>query len=217
MIELRDVTKSFRTKLGRHLIFEKVNLTFQEGVNTGILGPNGSGKTTLLKLISGELLPDRGKIIRNARVSWTLGFAQAFHGRLTGRENLRFISRIYGADIAKVARFVEEFTELGKFMEIPIRTYSAGMRAKLAFGLSMAIDFDWYLIDEITAVGDVAFQKKCKAAFDERRSRATLIVVSHNPLTIQRYCDNAVVIHDKRFVTFPNLPEAVAYHKQYFT
>lgn len=212
MIELRGITKSFATKQGRHYVLNDINLNFVRGVNMGVLGLNGSGKSTLLRLISGEIFPDKGEIIRRARISWPLGFAGGFHGSLTGRENLRFISRIYGADIAKVTQFVEEFSSLGTYLENPLKTYSTGMRAKLAFGLSMAIDFDCYLIDEITAVGDMTFQKKCEATFAERRSNSTLIVVSHNPRTIIKLCDKVAIIHNKSIHIFESVQEGIKFY-----
>ena len=213
MIELHNITKSFHTEQGRHFVLKDVSLHFPYHVNVGILGPNGSGKSTLLKLISGGLLPDQGEIIRRANISWPLGFAGGFHGSLTGRENLRFICRIYKADIRKVLDFVVEFSELGKFMDVPIKAYSTGMRAKLAFSLSMAIEFECYLIDEITAVGDAAFRKKAEDAFQERRERATLLVVSHNPGTIAKLCDKVAVIEDAKVTLFESKLEGIQYYK----
>lgn len=212
MIQIRNISKIFRTHTSRHIVFSNASINFQRGINVGILGLNGSGKTTLLRLISGAILPNSGTITKSVRVSWTLGFGGGFHGSLTGRENLRFISRIYGADIKKVTRFVEGFTELGKFMDIPFRTYSSGMRAKLAFGLSMAIEFECYLIDEITAVGDASFNYKCQQALDERRSRANVIVVSHNPQTILKMCDTVAVIHKNALVPFDSMQEGVEFY-----
>lgn len=153
MIRLRNVTKTYRMKAGRRLILDDLSVDFVPGVNVGILGRNGAGKSTLMRILGGAITPDHGTVERTSRVSWPIGFSGCFHGSLTGRENLRFVCRIYKADIRQVTSFVEEFTELEDYLDMPVKTYSSGMAAKLAFGLSMAIGFDFYLIDELTAVG----------------------------------------------------------------
>lgn len=214
MIELVELSKSFWTPRGPHVVFDRVSAVLPRHRNTGILGLNGSGKSTLLKLIAGEILPSGGQIIRRARISWPMGFGGGFHFSLTGRENLRFVARIYNADIDRVTKFVEDFSELGKHMDQRLRDYSSGMRAKLAFGLSMAIDFDCYLIDEITAVGDYTFRKKCEDIFRERRAKSDLIVVSHNPVTIRRLCDRVVVIQDKKLWNYENVNEGIKFYEQ---
>ena len=160
MIALEHVYKSYPLKEGRNLVLNDVNLRMEEGKNIAILGLNGAGKSTLIRIIGGAEAPDRGRVIRTSRVSWPIGFAGCFHGSLSGRENLRFVSRIYGADIRKVTEYVENFAELGPYLDMPVKTYSSGMRSKLAFGLSMAIQFDFYLIDEAFSVGDAPFRKK---------------------------------------------------------
>ena len=154
MIELSHVCKSYGLPHGRKVVLDNVSHIFREGVNMGILGLNGAGKSTLMRVICGAESPDKGRVKRTSRVSWPIGFSGGFHGSLTGRENMRFTCRIYGANIRQVTDFVEDFSELGPYMDMPIRTYSSGMKAKLAFGLSMAIGFDFYLIDEGYAVGD---------------------------------------------------------------
>ena len=162
MIELQHICKSYPIKDGKHVVLDDVNLRMEEGRNIAILGLNGAGKSTLIRIIGGAEAPDSGRIIRTSRVSWPIGFAGGFHGSLTGRENLRFVSRIYGADIKAVTRYVEEFAELGPYLDMPIKTYSSGMKSKLAFGLSMAIRFDFYLIDEAFSVGDAPFRVKAE-------------------------------------------------------
>ena len=179
MIRLRNVTKTYRMKAGRRLIIDDLSVDFVPGVNVGILGRNGAGKSTLMRIIGGAITPDRGTVERTSRVSWPIGFSGCFHGSLTGRENLRFVCRIYKADIQQVTSFVEDFTELEDYLDMPVKTYSSGMAAKLAFGLSMAIGFDFYLIDELTAVGDASFRQKSQRVFLERKSTSTLLVVSH--------------------------------------
>jgi capsular polysaccharide transport system ATP-binding protein len=214
MIELRKVRKTYHIKERRRVILDGVSHCFVPGVNTGILGRNGAGKSTLLRLIGGEEAPDSGRIIRTSRISWPIGFSGCFHGQLTGRENLRFVSRIYGVPIKQVTAFVEEFSELGPYMDMPVRVYSSGMRAKLAFGLSMALEFDFYLIDELTAVGDASFQDKCRAVFNARKARSTLLVVSHNIETIRQHCDRALVLDQGTLIPFEELDRAIEYYQQ---
>lgn len=213
MIELYNICKRYRTSNGIKTVLDDVNITFPTGRNIGILGRNGAGKSTLLRMISGAELPTSGRVVRNANVSWVIGFSGGFHGSLTGRENLRFICRIYNSDIARATAFVEEFSELGDYMEMPVNTYSSGMKAKLAFGLSMAIDFDYYLIDEVTAVGDSRFQKKSKEEFAKRKEHSSLLVVSHNANTIRAHCDAAAILDQGRLTFFEDVEAAVALYE----
>ena len=172
MIELRNINKSYPLpRHGRREILHNASITFRPGVNIGILGLNGQGKSTLIRIISGAERPDSGTVTRKSRVSWPIGFTGGFNGSLTGRENLRFTSRIYGANIQEVTEFVEDFTELGPYMDMPVKTYSSGMRSKLAFGLSMSIGFDFYLIDEAWSVGDASFRAKAENSL--KRARRT--------------------------------------------
>lgn len=212
MIRLRNVTKTYRMKAGRRLILDDLSVDFVPGVNVGILGRNGAGKSTLMRIIGGAITPDAGSVERTSRVSWPIGFRGCFHGSLTGRENLRFVCRIYRADIAKVTSFVEDFSELEDYLDMPIKTYSSGMIAKLAFGLSMAIGFDFYLIDELTAVGDASFRAKSQQVFLERKKTSTLLVVSHHVGTIKQHCDVAGVLDRGRIVFFDKISDAI---KQY--
>lgn len=213
MIELRHVYKTYKIKNRRRIILRDVNYSFEPGVNVGILGRNGTGKSTLIRLLGGEESPDDGQVIRSSRVSWPIGFSGCFHGSLTGRENLRFVSRIYGASIKNVTEFVEDFADLGPYMDMPINVYSSGMKSKLSFGLSMALEFDYYLIDEVTAVGDASFKAKSQAVFNQRRSRATLLVVSHSVGTIKAYCDRALVLDDGKLLDFDGIDQAVTYYE----
>jgi capsular polysaccharide transport system ATP-binding protein len=173
------------------------------------LGVNGSGKSTTLRLIAGIELPNSGRIRRSVRVSWPLGFTSGFHHLMTGRDNVKFVARVYGADIRRVIDFVEDFSELGEYMDVAVKTYSSGMMARLAFALSMAIDFDCYLIDEITGVGDARFQMRCKVAFDQRRKNSDLIVVSHSMGTIKDYCDCGAVLVDGQLMMFNSVDQAI--------
>lgn len=194
MIEVRHVSKAYPMRHGINQVLNDISLTFPAGENMGILGRNGSGKSTLLRILAGIEQPDRGVVIHDQRVSWPLGFAGGFSGSLTGEENCRFVARIYGADVSRVSRYALDFSELRDYFYMPVRTYSTGMKSRLAFGLSMAIDFNVYLIDEVTAVGDKPFQNKCREAFRERRGRSSLIMVSHNLGTIKQFCDRCAVL-----------------------
>ena len=214
MIELSHVYKSYPLSKGRcKNVLVDANIIFQSGVNMGILGLNGAGKTTLIRLISGSERPDSGKIKREGRISWPIGFTGGFNGSLTGRENLRFTCRIYGASIQKVTEFVEDFTELGPYIDMPVRTYSTGMRSRLAFGLSMSIGFDFYLIDEGWSVGDTSFQSKAERIFLERKEQATLVVVSHNIATIKKNCNAASVLHKGNLKLYENIDDALAVYQ----
>ena len=213
MIELSHVCKSYGLPHGRKVVLDNVSHIFREGVNMGILGLNGAGKSTLMRVICGAESPDKGRVKRTSRVSWPIGFSGGFHGSLTGRENMRFTCRIYGANIKQVTDFVEDFSELGPYMDMPIRTYSSGMKAKLAFGLSMAIGFDFYLIDEGYAVGDASFREKAQRIFAERRKHSTLLVIAHSTSVIKKNCDNAAILKDGRLHLFPALDEALTAYK----
>lgn len=214
MIQLDHISKRYRLENGRWKhVLNDISYTFHEGTSMGILGLNGAGKSTLLRIICGSEAPDKGSVKRTSRVSWPIGFSGGFHGSLTGRENMRFTCRIYGADIKKVTEFVEDFSELGPYMDMPIRTYSSGMKSKLAFGLSMAIGFDFYLIDEGYAVGDASFREKAERLFVERRKTSTLLVIAHSTSVIKKNCDNAAILKDGRLHLFNKLDDALLAYK----
>ncbi len=208
MIELRDITKFYPTPAGTHTVLDSITVAIEGRENLGILGRNGAGKSTLLRIIGGAELPDRGEVIRHGRVSWPLGFAGGFNSSLSGEENCRFVARIYGADIDAVVEETEAFAEIGRHFRLPVKTYSSGMRARLAFGLSMAIDFEIYLVDEVTAVGDKRFQDKCRDAFLAREERASVIIVSHQMATIAQYCQRCAVLERGRLTIFDSVEEA---------
>jgi len=209
MIQLDRVFKFYRTEGHVKIVLDHISAIFQSGVSYGILGVNGAGKSTMLRIIAGTELPNAGRVRRSVRVSWPLALASGFHPKMTGRENVKFVARIYGADIRKVIDFVEDFSELGDYLDIPVQTYSSGMMSRLAFGTSMAIEFDCYLIDEITAVGDAKFQARCRAAFNERRENADLLIVSHSIGTIKNYCDRGAVLVDGQLMMFENVEKAI--------
>jgi capsular polysaccharide transport system ATP-binding protein len=208
MIELSQVTKAYPTKTGSNVVLDRISFSFPARTNFGILGKNGAGKSTLLRIIAGTEQPDSGSVQRKGVVSWPIGFAGGFNGSLSGEENCRFVARIYGADIDEVVGFTMEFAELGEYFYMPVKTYSSGMRARLAFGLSMAIEFDAYLVDEVTAVGDAAFQQKCRKAFQERSDRSSVIIVSHHLGTISDYCQRCAVIRDGKLLCFDSVEAA---------
>ncbi len=209
MIEFKNVTKSYEITGGRNVILDNVSFKFPEKKNIGVLGVNGAGKSTLLRLIAGSEYADSGKIIRKGKYSWPLGFSGSFHPTLTGIENLRFACRIYNADIKYVTEYVKDFSELGNYIEEPIKTYSSGMKSRLAFALSMAIDFEVYLVDEIMGVGDQGFQKKCHAAFEAKREESSIIMVSHSMETIRDYSDVAILLTGEQLEIHDDVDHAI--------
>lgn len=208
MIRLEHVYKTYPTIAGPNVVLDDVCVAFPEHESVGILGRNGAGKSTLLRIISGVEKPDSGQVSRTGRVSWPLGFAGGFSPSLSGEENCRFVARIYGESVDRVVASARDFAELGDYFYMPVRTYSSGMRARLAFGLSMAVDFDVYLVDEVTAVGDKQFQEKCRRAFAARQERSSVIIVSHNLSVIRSYCKRCAVLSHGRLRIFDSVKEA---------
>ncbi|WP_112184591.1 ABC transporter ATP-binding protein [Ralstonia sp. GX3-BWBA] len=214
MIRLQNVCKDYHTRQGRRRVLHSINLSVARGEKIGILGRNGAGKSTMIRMISGAELPTSGKVVREMSVSWPLAFGGAFQGSLTGMDNLRFICRVYGADAKAAEPFVQEFSELGYYLREPVKSYSAGMRARLAFAISMAIEFDCFLIDEIVAVGDSRFHAKChQELFEHRRDRA-LIIVSHDPNYIREHCDRAAVLLQGKLHTFDQIDDAYTFYQE---
>jgi len=209
MIICRDICKIYTHGSSRKQVLSNVNLVVEKGERVALLGRNGAGKSTLIKLIGGVEMPTSGKIIRHMTLSWPLGFGGGFQGSLTGYDNARFIARIYQRDYPSVRAFVEDFTELGQQLKMPVKTYSSGMRARLAFALSLAIEFDCYMIDEIILVGDQNFQRKCQyELFEKRRDRA-MILASHSTEIIREFCDRAVIIHKGEATEYDDVNRAV--------
>jgi capsular polysaccharide transport system ATP-binding protein len=213
VIDLERVSKAYSTRTGRNVVLDAISFSFPPRTNIGILGKNGAGKSTLLRVIAGTELPDSGNIVRHGVVSWPIGFSGGFNGSLTGEENCRFVARIYGADIDEVVGFTADFAELKDYFYMPVKTYSSGMRARLAFGLSMAIEFDAYLVDEVTAVGDASFQHKCRKAFEDRSGRSSVIIVSHNLSTVRDYCQRCAVLKGGKLLCFDSVDEASAVYE----
>ncbi len=213
MIEFRNVTKYFFLPHGRKTVIDNLTLTLPSGTKLGVLGRNGAGKSTLLSMIGGTTKPNRGTIRRHASISWPLGFRGTFHPDLTGAQNVRFVARVYGVDTDALVDYVADFAELGPFMDMPVRTYSSGMGARLAFGMSMGIAFDWYLVDEITSVGDTRFRRKSLAVFRSKLKESGLLMVSHNAKTIRDYCNCGLVIENGRADFFDDVNAAIARHE----
>jgi capsular polysaccharide transport system ATP-binding protein len=214
MIRLEDVTKIYVTEGHRKVVLDHATVNLDTAHSYGIFGPNGAGKSTTLRLIAGTDLPNSGRIRKDVRTSWPLGFSGGFHPQMSGRENITFASRIYGANVRAVIDFVEYFADLGRYLDLPVRTYSSGMQARLGFGLSMAIEFDCYLVDEITAVGDARFQLRCTEALAERKARSSLVMVSHSVGTIKKYCERGLVLHRGQFLHFSNVDDAVTFYRK---
>ncbi len=212
MIALEGVSKWYPSPTGRKYVLRDVDAALPAGLHLALLGRNGAGKTTLLRLLGGIDHPSDGRIRSQGRVSWPVGLTGGFQGSLTGRENTRFVCRINGVtdrdEMRGITDYVEGFAEIGDYFDMPVKTYSSGMRARLGFGVSMAFDFDWYLIDEVMAVGDQSFRGKCQAELERRRGASTFIVASHNLQMVRQMCDVGIVVRDGS-VTVHEIGEAV--------
>lgn len=212
-LELIDVKKRYPMMRGNRYVLKGINMEIARGEKVGILGRNGAGKSTLIRMIGGAEVPTSGQIRRGISVSWPIAFSGGFQGSLTGIDNLKFICRVYNADYHAAMPFIESFSELGSFLREPVKTYSSGMMAKLGFAISMAIDFDCFLIDEVLAVGDERFQEKCrKALFEDRWDRA-MIMVSHDPGMIKEYCSRASVLENGLLTNFDDIDSAYSYYR----
>lgn len=214
MIRLVDVNKVYPTGSGPVHVLRDINLTVRPGERLGILGRNGAGKSTLIRLISGAERPTTGVVERSMSVSWPLAFGGAFQGSLTGLDNLRFICRIYDVDPAEKTAFVEEFSELGIYLREPVKTYSSGMRARLAFAISMVIEFDCFLIDEVIAVGDARFHEKCNHELFVKRGDRAMIIVSHNATYIREHCSGAAVLSEGELHHAASVDAAFEFYEQ---
>ncbi|HWA89875.1 MAG TPA: ABC transporter ATP-binding protein [Rhizomicrobium sp.] len=216
-LELKGIRKSFPTSGEPHLVLDGIDFTLMRGERIGICGLNGAGKTTLINIIAGALGPDRGEVVRHSRMSWPLGYSGGFHAAMTGLENVRFIARIYGRDVEQAAEFAQDFAELGKFFEMPMRTYSSGMRSRLAFAVSMAVDFELYLIDEVMSAGDLRFHEKCRQAIQDRRGRADFVIVSHSLGSIEENCNRFALLHKGKLTTYDDFKTAQEAYAEVFS
>jgi capsular polysaccharide transport system ATP-binding protein len=214
MIEFRHVSKAYATRRQPKVVLRDFSLALPKGAKVGVLGRNGAGKTTFLGMIAGTVQPDSGWIGRHASISWPLGFSGSFHPDLTGAQNIRFVARIYGVDTDSLIAYVADFAELGDFMDMPVRSYSSGMKARLAFGMSMGVAFDWYLVDEITAVGDSAFRSKSLSVFKTRLKDSGMLMTSHSPRVIRDYCESGLVLERGEATYFEDVEAAIAQHER---
>ena len=213
MIRLENVSKSYWSRGVRTCIADRVSFTVPPRGALALIGRNGAGKSSLLKLISGQMRPDEGHVEVEGSVSWPVGFAGSFHGDMTGAQNARFVARIHGIPSDLFLARVNELAELGQHFRQPFRTYSAGMKARLAFAVSMTIDFDTFLIDEVTSVGDAAFRERSERVLMDRLQKRAAVVVSHNLPLLQRLCQSAVVLEKGRATLFEDVVAAIAHHR----
>lgn len=213
MIRFEHVSKTFRLQGRSKTIAKDISIEFPSGHSVALLGRNGAGKSSLLRMISGTLSPSKGRIRRSGTVSWPVGFAGSFHPDLSGAQNTRFVARIYGCDTEELVEFVQDFANLGAHFRLPFRTYSSGMRSRLAFGVSMGIRFDTYLIDEVTAVGDAAFQSRSRDLLLARTRQSGAIVVSHAMGMIRQLCTSGAVLENGKLTYFPEVEDAITHHQ----
>lgn len=216
MIKVKNIHKRYRTRFGWKRIFSGLSFNLRDDESLGILGRNGAGKSTLMRILAGLEKPDRGKVeAKNIRVSWPLGAATGVHGSLTGRDNVKFVCRLYDEDYKEKLAFIEDFAELGTYMDMPVKTYSVGMKQRLTFGISMAFDFDTYLIDEGFGGGDARFKNKVTDIFDKKieKNKTNMIVVSHNENNIRRFCNKAAVLNDGELIIYEDMEEAISIYQ----
>ncbi len=209
MISVEEITKIYHTRSGERLVLDRVSFSIKRGQTIAFIGRNGAGKSTLMRIISGAEYATSGVVRREMSVSWPLGFGAGFQGSLTGADNARFIARIYGVDPDELLAYVEEFAELGEYLRMPVKTYSSGMRGRLAFGVSLAIHFDCYLVDEVTGAGDVRFRERAEHALRERGENASMIMISHEAETLRKYCKMGALIADGKLTMYDDLEEAL--------
>ncbi|GGE54948.1 ABC transporter ATP-binding protein [Actibacterium pelagium] len=214
MIRLENLTKRFVLRGRRKVIADRINATFPTGRSVALLGRNGAGKSSLLRMIAGTLDPTSGRVVTGGTMSWPVGFGGSFHGDLTGVQNTRFVARIYGVDSDALVDYVAEFAQLGDHFHLPFRSYSHGMKSRLAFGVSMGIRFDTYLVDEITAVGDAAFRAKSSRVFRDRLTQSGAVVVSHAMGQLRELCDCGAVLEGGKLNFFNDLEQAIAQHEE---
>jgi capsular polysaccharide transport system ATP-binding protein len=216
MIELRNLTKYYPTDRGRKYVFRDLNVIFPGGHSIGVLGRNGAGKSTLLRILGGIEAPDEGEVLCDESISWPVGLSGGFQGSLSARDNVRFVCRVFGAydeEMERIIKYVEDFAEIGDYFDLPVAMYSHGMKSRVTFGTSMAFDFDYYLIDEVMAVGDPIFRKKSSAVFKEKLEDASVILVSHNLKEIADLCDSALVVERGEVHVFEDVQEGLTFYQ----
>ena len=212
MFDIKNVTKSYLTPKGRRYVFRNLSLSIPPGKNIGLIGRNGAGKSTLMRLLGGADIPDSGSIVTDQSISWPVGLSGGFQGSMTGRDNIKFVCRVYGAEgeaMREKVRYVQEFAEIGDWIDEPIKTYSSGMRSRVAFGLSMAFDFDYYLIDEVMSVGDAQFKRKCSEVFREKLQTSKVVLVTHSMPEIEKTCDIVLLVRDGDIQIYEDVAEGI--------
>lgn len=217
MIKIENLTKSYRTPKGRHYVFKDINIELPSEKSVALVGRNGAGKSTLLRMIGGIDKPDSGNIVTNKTISWPVGLSGGFQGSLTGRENVKFVARLYSTpdELREKVDFVEQFAELGKYFDMPIKTYSSGMKSRLGFGLSMAFSFDYYIVDEVMAVGDARFKEKSSSLFKERSTTSSILMVSHSLKSLEEHCDVALYLKSyDEVIYFNDVETAIGQYKK---
>jgi capsular polysaccharide transport system ATP-binding protein len=214
MISFEHLTKVYAMDGKQKIVADDINIVFPTGSSVGLLGRNGAGKSTLLQMIAGTSMPTSGRITSTGTISWPVGFAGSFHPDLTGAQNTRFIARIYGVDTSELSAFVEEFAGLGVHFHLPLRTYSSGMKSRLAFGVSMGIHFDTYLVDEVTAVGDASFRSKSDTVFKARMKSSGSVVVTHSMDQVRTLCTAAAVLENGKLYYYENVEEGIRHHNR---
>jgi capsular polysaccharide transport system ATP-binding protein len=212
MIEFENLNKSFWTRDGPKYVARDVNTVFPSNTSVALLGRNGAGKSTMMQMIGGSINPDSGTIHITGSMSWPVGFAGSFHANLTGRQNVAFIARVYGVDTDELIVFVEDFAELGAHFHLPVRNYSSGMKSRLAFGVSIGIPFDTYLVDEVTSVGDASFKQKSRLVFAERMRNAGSVVVTHSMREVRALCTAGAVLENGELTYFEDVEDAIKLH-----
>ncbi len=216
MIEIRNLYKRYHNHHGSDWVLKDINLIIPTGVSVGLIGANGAGKSTLLRLIAGMDTPERGEVVRHSRVSWPVGLSGGMQNNMTGRQNVKFVARAQGSrpdEVKRIIDFVQDFAEIGEAFDEPVRTYSSGMRSRLSFGLSLSFDFDVYISDEATAVGDRAFKAKAKALFKERVDNASLIMVSHSEGILRDLCQSGIYLKNGTALWYDDINDAIEqYH-----
>jgi len=214
MIQLQNLCKTFDIPGGKHAVFKDLTLDLPPGRSLGLLGRNGAGKSTLMQIIAGTMQPTAGHVIRRGKISWPIGGANSFHPDMTGLQNTRFLARCYGVDTDSLAAFVEEFAQIGTHFNMPWRTYSAGMKSRLSFGVAMGIPFDTYLIDEVTGAGDKSFRERSQTVFKARMAQADAIMISHNMSDMRNFCNSGLVLHNGVLEFFDDIETAIARHEE---
>lgn len=214
MIQINNLKKSYFLNGRRTVVADNITATFPSRTSVALLGRNGAGKSSLLRMIAGTMDADSGSITSDGTISWPVGFGGSFHGELTGLQNTRFVARIYGIDTEELVDSVQSFAELGDHFNLPTRSYSSGMKSRLAFGISMGIKFDTYLVDEVTSVGDATFKVKSEAVFMDRIKDSGAVVVTHALGLVQRICQHGAVLEDGKLTYYTNVDDAILHHQE---